>query len=151
MITKERLLEILDKSKPEDRVSFYTEIGLSSLILMNLLAVSLESVPSLSEKYSRSFLYFEIFSVIIFGVEYIARIWASSEKKDTRHSTGFRRRLSYIFSFTFNKFINIRIFVQEKVLNDFCQYSSKILNYLFLNCMHVKQISFKNSIHKHKV
>ena len=65
MITKERLLEILDKSKPEDKVSFYTEIGLSSLILMNLLAVSLESVPSLSEKYSHSFLYFEIFSVII--------------------------------------------------------------------------------------
>ena len=100
MITKERLLEILDKSKPEDKVSFYTEIGLSSLILMNLLAVSLESVPSLSDKYSRSFLYFEIFSVIIFGVEYIARIWASSEKRDTRHSSGFRRRLSYIFSFT---------------------------------------------------
>jgi voltage-gated potassium channel len=67
---------------------------------MNLLAVSLESVPSLSEKYSRSFLYFEIFSVIIFGAEYIARIWASSERKDTRHSSGFRRRLSYIFSFT---------------------------------------------------
>ena len=32
MITKERLLEILDKSKPEDKVSFYTEIALSSLI-----------------------------------------------------------------------------------------------------------------------
>ena len=36
MITKERLLEILDKSKPEDKVSFYTEIALSSLIIMNL-------------------------------------------------------------------------------------------------------------------
>ena len=34
MITKERLLEILDKSKPEDKVSFYTEIALSSLIIL---------------------------------------------------------------------------------------------------------------------
>jgi voltage-gated potassium channel len=100
MITKARLLEILEKSKPEDKVSFYTEIALSSLIIMNLIAVSLESVPSLSEKYSRSFLYFEIFSVVIFGLEYIARIWASSEKKDTQYSTGYGRRLSYIFSFT---------------------------------------------------
>jgi len=100
MITKERLLEILDKSKPEDKISFYTEIALSSLIITNLIAVSLESVPSLSEKYSRSFLYFEIFSVVIFGLEYIARIWASSEKKDTKYSSGFGRRLSYIFSFT---------------------------------------------------
>ena len=92
MITKERLLEILDKSKPDDKVSFYTEIALSSLIIMNLIAVSLESVPSLSEKYSRSFLYFEIFSVVIFGFEYIARIWASSEKKDTKYSSGLGRR-----------------------------------------------------------
>tara|TARA_B100001287_G_scaffold104803_1_gene88070 strand:- start:105 stop:1037 length:933 start_codon:yes stop_codon:yes gene_type:complete len=100
MITKERLLEILDKSKPEDKVSFYTEIALSTLIIMNLLAVSLESVPSLSEKYARSFIYFEIFSVVIFGFEYIARIWASSEKKDTKYSSGLGRRLSYVFSFT---------------------------------------------------
>ena len=64
MITKERLLEILEKSKPEDKVSFYTEISLSSLIILNLIAVSLESVPSLSEKYFSSFLYFEIFSVV---------------------------------------------------------------------------------------
>ncbi len=69
MITKERLLEILDKSKPEDKVSFYTEIALSSLIIMNLIAVSLESVPSLSKKYSSSFLFFEIFSVVIFGLD----------------------------------------------------------------------------------
>ena len=53
MITKERLLEILDKSKPEDKLSFYTEIALSSLIIMNLIAVSLESVPSLSKKYDK--------------------------------------------------------------------------------------------------
>ena len=92
MITKERLLEILDKSKPEDKVSFYTEIALSSLIIMNLVAVSLESVPSLSEKYNSSFLYFEIFSVVIFGFEYMARIWASSAKKDTQYSSGLGRR-----------------------------------------------------------
>ena len=65
-----------------------------------MIAVSLESVPNLSEKYSLPFLYFEIFSVVIFGLEYIARIWASSEKKDTQYSTGYGRRLSYIFSFT---------------------------------------------------
>jgi len=100
MITKERLLEILEKSKPEDKISFYTEIALSSLIILNLIAVSLESVPTLSEKYASSFLYFEIFSVVIFGLEYIARIWASSEKKDTKYSSGLGRRLSYIFSFT---------------------------------------------------
>ena len=100
MITKERLLEILDKSRPEDKVSFYAEIALSSLIILNLLAVSLESVPSLSKKYSNAFLYFEIFSVVIFGLEYIARIWASAAKKDTQFNSAFGRRLSYIFSFT---------------------------------------------------
>ena len=93
--------EILDKSKPEDKVSFYTEIALSSLIIMNLLAVSLgDFSSSLSEEYARSFWYFEIFSVVIFGFEYIAHIWASSVKKDTKYSSGLGRRLSYVFSFT---------------------------------------------------
>lgn len=100
LISKERLLEILDKSKPEDKVSFYTEIALSSLILLNLLAVSLESVPSLSNEYFKLFLYFEIFSVVVFGVEYLARIWCSSARKDTKYSSSLTKRLSYIFSFT---------------------------------------------------
>ena len=73
MITKERLLEILDKSKPDDTVSWYTEVILSTLILLNLIAVSLESVPRLSKEYSEIFMYFEIFSVIIFSVEYLRK------------------------------------------------------------------------------
>ena len=100
MITKERLLEILDKSRPDDTISWYTEVMLSSLILLNLVAISLESVPSLGEKYTGIFLYFEIFSVIIFSIEYLARIWASAAKKDTVYVTSFSKRLSYIFSFT---------------------------------------------------
>ncbi len=100
MITKERLLEILDKSKPDDTISWYTEVILSTLILLNLIAVSLESVPSLSNSYSEIFLYFEIFSVIIFSIEYLARIWASSAKKDTVYTTTLGKRFSYIFSFT---------------------------------------------------
>ena len=105
MITKERLLEILDKSKPDDTISWYTEVILSVLILLNLIAVSLESVPSLSSKYSAVFMYFEIFSVIIFSVEYVARIWASAAKKDVCSSSSLRKRLSYVFSFTVRNFI----------------------------------------------
>ena len=100
MITKERLLEILEKSKPDDTISWYTEVILSVLILLNLIAVSLESVPSLSIKYSTIFMYFEIFSVIIFSIEYLARIWASAVKKVAYNSSSLRNRLSYVFSFT---------------------------------------------------
>ncbi len=100
MITKERLLEILEKSKPDDTISWYTEVILSSLILLNLIAVSLESVPSLNNSYSEIFMYFEIFSVIIFSIEYLARIWASAAKKDTVYKTTLGKRFSYIFSFT---------------------------------------------------
>jgi voltage-gated potassium channel len=100
MISKDRLLEILDKSKPEDTVSWYTEVLLSTLILMNLVAVSLESVPSLGTQYSQIFMYFEVFSVIIFSVEYSARIWASAAKKDTAYSSNLGKRLTYVFSFT---------------------------------------------------
>ena len=42
MITQKRLLEILEKSDGQDKASFYCDMSLSLLIVLNLLAISLE-------------------------------------------------------------------------------------------------------------
>lgn len=70
------------------------------MILLNLLAVSLESVDSLSASYGPAFFAFEIISVGIFGIEYALRIWSASANEASRHSSALRRRMEYIFSFT---------------------------------------------------
>ena len=70
------------------------------MILLNLLAVSLESVDALSASYGTAFFAFEMVSVAIFGVEYALRIWSAAANEASEHSSPAKRRLEYIFSFT---------------------------------------------------
>ncbi len=70
------------------------------MILLNLLAVSLESVESLSASHGTAFFVFEMISVTIFGVEYGLRIWSAAANEASQHRSPMRRRLEYIFSFT---------------------------------------------------
>jgi len=100
LVSKERTLEILEKSNSGDKLSFYSDVFFSSLIILNLLAVSLESIESLEFKYKSFFVFFEIFSVGIFSVEYILRIWATGVKADSKYHSQNGRRIEYIFSFT---------------------------------------------------
>ena len=72
---------------------------LSFLIVTNILAVSLESVESIGIAYRQAFLIFEYFSVVIFGFEYLLRIWSSAERTSGAAQTVTGRRLAYIFSF----------------------------------------------------
>lgn len=68
------------------------------LILANVAAVTLETVPSYWQRYHNEFYWFDVFSVLVFTVEYIARVWASSERDGARGSTAWKRRLHYICS-----------------------------------------------------
>ena len=62
---------------------------LAALILLNVTAVILESVKSLEDAYLDIFNYFEAFSVAIFTLEYVGRIWACTVvEKYARPITG---------------------------------------------------------------
>ena len=99
MITQKRLLEILEKSDGQDKASFYCDVSLSVLIILNLLAISLESVVHIGQQYSQFFFIFEMFSVSIFGTEYVLRIWASGAS-DSKWKKPLSKRFAYICSFT---------------------------------------------------
>jgi voltage-gated potassium channel len=68
------------------------------LIISNVVAVMLETVPSLhdTKKERLFFHYFDLISVIIFSIEYVLRIWSSNHDPRYRHPiTG---RLRYMLS-----------------------------------------------------
>jgi len=71
------------------------EVFMIVMILANVLAVALETVPSLWARYEVFFLFFDRFSVFIFSCEYLARIWASAEREVVDGESAFRRRLRY--------------------------------------------------------
>lgn len=66
------------------------------LILLNVLAVMLETVPSIYEPNSTFFNYFDLLSVIIFSIEYILRVWSCVH--DKRYSHPVYGRLKYMVS-----------------------------------------------------
>ena len=76
------VLRILEPAKLGDRTSKIWDLSLFGLVVLNLIAVALESVPALQKNYGSWFYNFEIFSVIIFTVEYVARVWSAPAKRD---------------------------------------------------------------------
>ncbi len=67
------------------------------LILMNVIAVMLETVPSIYEQNKSFFYYFDTVSVFIFTLEYIMRVWSCNQ--DPKYSHSLHGRIRYMFSF----------------------------------------------------
>jgi len=97
---QKRTMEILNKDIRGDKASRTCDIFLSSLILLNLLAVCLESVATIKAAYHYELLLFETFSVTIFIIEYGLRIWSIAADETNLKTTRLGRRAGYIFSFT---------------------------------------------------
>src|SRR5664279_2878076 len=68
------------------------------LIVINLVAVALESVPAYGERYSRAFELIEYISLIVFTLEYGLRLWGAVEHGPLRHLSAARARMTYAFS-----------------------------------------------------
>jgi voltage-gated potassium channel len=90
-----RVYEILDQSLAGDRVAALVHRVIVALIIGNISAVVLETVPSLSARFEPLFLSFEAISVSGFFVEYALRLWASVEHPELQHLPAWRARLRY--------------------------------------------------------
>jgi voltage-gated potassium channel len=95
---KNRTWEILEQASGDDRTSRIVDLMLMILILLNILTVIIESDESIYFEYQPLFDVFDFFSVSVFGVEYILRVWACTQSLDFGHS-GAEKRFRFIFSF----------------------------------------------------
>jgi len=78
---RQRLYVILEKEpKREDKVSRFINIFLVCLICLNLTVIVVGLIFDLPDIALKIFDYIEIFSVIIFSVEYLLRIWVDPYK-----------------------------------------------------------------------
>jgi voltage-gated potassium channel len=79
MDLKKRAWEILEVDRPGDvrgRVFDVFDIFILMLILLNVIAVILGTVKSVEERYQSALRWFEVFSVAVFTIEYLGRLWA---------------------------------------------------------------------------
>jgi voltage-gated potassium channel len=97
---RQRLLLILEPQSQQDQSAARVfSWVLTLMVLSNVLAVILESVPSMETQYGQSLRLFELFSVAFFSVEYLLRIWTAADRNPKKFATDTRRRLAYVFSF----------------------------------------------------
>jgi len=82
MFSQKRVFEIIEKGQADDRASRYCDLFLFSLIVLNLLAVCLETIDSLYAQYRTVFTLIELISVSIFSIEYALRIWSCAAAPD---------------------------------------------------------------------
>jgi voltage-gated potassium channel len=83
------------KKKVRDFINYnkYFIKFIYALIVLNVLTLILESYKELSDNYGIFFYAFEIFSVAIFTLEYLIRIWVSDKTKEDK-----KERINFAFS-----------------------------------------------------
>ncbi|MDC0042233.1 ion transporter [Paracoccaceae bacterium] len=99
-IIQANVLRVLEPAALGDRTSRIWDLSLFFLVVLNLVAVALESVPTLQMSYGTWLYNFELFSVVVFSVEYIARVWSAPAKRGVDFTDSpLKSRFRYIFSF----------------------------------------------------
>ena len=92
---KGRVFEILEVAGVSDIPSRIFDVFIVSLISLNLTAVISETVKSLATRYTPIFRNFEIFSVVIFTIEYVLRIWTCTTNENFRQPVSGRIRFAF--------------------------------------------------------
>jgi voltage-gated potassium channel len=95
---RHRLYEILDQGSLGDPVGRMVNRLIVLLIVVNLVAVIIESMPEYEERYLTLFAAIERVSLILFTVEYALRVWVAVEHAPYSHEKASGARLKFIFS-----------------------------------------------------
>jgi voltage-gated potassium channel len=94
--TKYRVHKLLHPELHASKWDRVFNLFIIGLILLNVIAVMLETVPTIYADYKHLFHYFDTLTVIIFTIEYTLRVWSCNYDEKYRHSI--YGRLRYISS-----------------------------------------------------
>ncbi len=91
---RRRVYLMLEGGPAHGAAGTLVEMFLIVLIILNVLAFSLQSVPEIRKSLGSDFAIFEVFSVAVFTIEYLLRLWVSIEDPLVREQGRWRGRLS---------------------------------------------------------
>ncbi|GAB6040992.1 ion transporter [Endothiovibrio diazotrophicus] len=97
---RKRVAEILEVSHRGDPTGRAVDLFLIGMIMLNVGAIIIESVPSVYATYESEFFGFEFFSVLVFSVEYLFRVWSSIDRPNAFDRNPLSGRLRYMLTAT---------------------------------------------------
>ncbi len=98
MSARKRVAELLEAQRPNDPWGRVVDFFLVTLIFANVVMVVLETEEGFSAGWSGFFWRFELFSVAIFTVEYLLRLWSCVDREGQPDRSPAKARLRWVFS-----------------------------------------------------
>ncbi len=98
MTLRKRTAQLLEHDSSKSVRNRFLDFALLSLIILNVIAITLESVKAIHTEYRTLFWNFEVFSVIVFTIEYVARVWSSVEQSEYRNDSRLVARIKYMLT-----------------------------------------------------
>jgi len=95
---RRRLFDVLERSRRSDSLGRMVDAFLISLILSNVAATVIETVPAIQAVYGTVLSRFDTFCVSIFVLEYSARLWTAPEHPALAQLRPWRARLGHALS-----------------------------------------------------
>jgi len=95
---RRRLYEVLEHGAIGDRAGLIVGRLIVVLIVINLVAMTLDTVPKLQAEYGPLFTAIELLSLVLFTIEYGLRVWVAAEHAPHRHSSERKARWEFITS-----------------------------------------------------
>jgi voltage-gated potassium channel len=95
---RRQLYDILEQSRHGDRASRAVEAFILTLVLVNISAVILETVPDFDRRFHVWFVAIEAVSLVVFTVEYALRLYVSVEHAPSKHLKPWQARWQYVKS-----------------------------------------------------
>ena len=95
-VFKERVYDVLGIKDPDDRLTQLVNGFLIVLVLVNLAALFLQTFEDIATRYAFAFQCIEVFSVAVFTVEYLLRVWVAD--LDPTFAGPIVGRLRYMFT-----------------------------------------------------
>jgi voltage-gated potassium channel len=95
---RRRLYEILEHGTIADRTGLMVGRLIVALIVVNLVSMTLDSVPALQTQYGPLFTAIELISLVVFTIEYALRVWVAAEHAPQRHATERKARWKFVSS-----------------------------------------------------
>ena len=95
---RRRLYDILEHGTVGDRSGLIVGRLIALLIIVNLVAMTLESVPALEARYAALLTTIELLSLIVFSIEYGLRVWVAPDHAPHRHLSPGQARWRFMSS-----------------------------------------------------
>lgn len=94
--TKHKVHILLHPELGESKADKFINVFIITLIVLNVIAVMLETIEHIHTKYRIYFDWFDRISVYIFTVEYVLRVWSCTH--DPRYKGSIKGRIKYMLS-----------------------------------------------------